>query len=108
MSESKYDGSGTSIHIPTLLINKNDGDKLMTLVKGIPPGDEGVKLKADIEISYINSQVISYQLFYGSVLDLEPTLILRLYEYQHALQDRAFFLPRIMTFECFGCPEEIK
>ena len=108
MSWSKYDGSGTSIHIPTLLIEKRDGDKLITLVKGTPPGDEGVMLKADIEISYVNAQIISYQMFYGSVLDLEPNLILRLYEYQHALQDKAIFLPRIMTFECFGCPEEIK
>lgn len=29
MSESKYDGSGTSIHIPTLLIDVEDAKKLI-------------------------------------------------------------------------------
>lgn len=61
-------------------------------------------LKADIEISDELSQTISYSLFYGSLVDLDPTLILRLYEYQHALGEKAVFIPRIITFECVLCP----
>ena len=65
-------------------------------------------VKADIEISNMNSQTISYSLFYGSLVDLDPKLILRLYEYQHALGSSAIFIPRILTFECPTCPEDIK
>ena len=31
-----------------------------------------------------------------------------MYDYQHALMDRAIFIPRIMTFECPVCPKEIQ
>ena len=71
-------------------------------------GDSKIVLKADIEISNKDTQTISYTLFYGSLIDLDPNLILRLYEYQHALGERAIFIPRILTFECTSCPEEIK
>lgn len=54
-SENKYDGSGTSVHIPTLLIDSDDAQKLIKLVKGTPIFDEGVILKADIEISKKNA-----------------------------------------------------
>ena len=103
-SMSRYDGSGTSIHIPTMIISEEDGDHLIDLIEGVPDDDEGVIIKADIEISDRNGQTISYSLFYGSILDLEPNLVLRLYEYQHALMEKAIFLPRIMTFACEGCP----
>ena len=103
-SESKYDGSGTSISIPTLLVENSMGNKLMKMVEVDPNFVSNVILKADIEISDKDSQSISYQLFYGSILDLDSTLLLRLYEYQHALDSKAIFIPRIITFECKICP----
>ena len=51
---------------------------------------------------------MKYDLFYGSLIDLEPELILQMYEYQHALGKRALFTPRIITFECLNCPKEIQ
>ena len=49
-----------------------------------------------------------YELFYGSILDLPSDLLFDLYKYQHALQNRAMLVPRIKTFECKYCPEEVK
>ena len=103
-----YDGSGTSIAIPTLLVKEDDGEKLKAILQGRMNFDESVVLKADIEISDEDKQTISYSLFYGSIIDLDPNLILRLYEYQHALKDKAMLIPRILTFECTMCPQEIK
>ena len=61
--------------------------------------EEQIILKADIEISTQNeASSLSYTLYYGSVLDLETSFILRMYEYQHALGDNAIFIPRIITF----------
>ena len=103
-----YEGSGTSISIPTLIVNVEDGEKLIALIEGKANFDENVILKADIEISFERRQAVSYSLYYGSILNLQPELVLKLYEYQHALKDNAIFIPRILTFECPGCPQEIK
>ena len=46
-----YDGSGTSIAIPTLLVKEEDGEKLKAILQGRMNFDESVVLKADIEIS---------------------------------------------------------
>ena len=51
---------------------------------------------------------VTYELFYGSILDLPSSLILDMYEWQHAIRHRAVFVPRIKTFQCTVCPEEIR
>lgn len=43
--------------------------------------EEQTVIKADIEIANKGQQTISYTLFYGSLVDLDPQLILRMYEY---------------------------
>ena len=106
-SDSRYDGSGFSISIPTFIVDNQAGSQLIKLMQGRPNFDEQVVLKADIELATAESQTISYSLFYGSLLDLDSKFIAELYDYQHALQDRAFFIPRILTFECPGCPKSV-
>ena len=103
-----YDGSGHSITIPTLIIEADDAEKLRKVMLEKDEFDNSVVLKADIEISVNNVQTISYTLFYGSILDLDKDFIKSLYEYQHALGDKAIFIPRIFTFECPLCPQEIQ
>ena len=108
-SKDAYDGTGRSIHIPTLIILEQDARTLHNLIMSKNQYENKVILSADIELSdESNQQEISYQLFYGSILDLQPEFIKSLYEYQHALGQRAMFIPRILTFECIICPEEIK
>lgn len=65
-----YEGSGTSISIPTLIVNVEDGEKLIALIEGKANFDENVILKADIEISFERRQAVSYSLYYGSILNL--------------------------------------
>ena len=48
MFDTKYDGSGTSVHIPTLIIDVDDAEKLKILLKDKPNLDSDVMLKADI------------------------------------------------------------
>ena len=80
-SESKYDGTGSSITIPTLLIDEKDAEELLELVRGQSNFDAQVILKADIDIADKGKRTVNYSLSYGSVLDLEPSLVLELYEY---------------------------
>ena len=42
-------------------------------------------LKADLEISHQYKEVVEYELFYGSVLDLTSDFIFGIYEFTHAL-----------------------
>ena len=66
-----------------------------------------VVLKADFEVTHQSTSVVRYELFYGSVLDLSSDLIFSLYEFQHVLKGRAKFIPRIKTFNCEFCPEQV-
>jgi len=54
-----------------------------------------LNVKVDLDNSEIKKKAVTYELFYGSLLDLPSALILDLYEYQHALMYDAVFIPRI-------------
>ena len=58
-------------------------------------------------VTHETKDIVEYELFYGSVMDLSSDFIFGLYEFQHALRGAAKFIPRIKTFECKFCPEEI-
>lgn len=66
-----------------------------------------MQIKVDLEPSTMAGNQVTYELFYGSLFDLPSSLILDLYEYQHALMNNAVFVPRIQTFDCSLCPDEI-
>ena len=99
-----YDGTGGSIRIPTLVLSFEHGEQLINLINNI---QSQVVLKADLEMSHEYKEVVEYELFYGSVLDLSSEFILSLYKFQHALKGNAKFIPRIKTFDCEFCPDEV-
>ena len=51
---------------------------------------------------------VEYELWYSTVLDTEAWLIYDLSLYQQALGKNALFTPRIITYSCKGCTEEMK
>ena len=79
MKRMIYDGTGSSVHIPTLLISQQDGDVIKTLFHDRP--DVRLQVKVDLDNSEIKKKAVTYELFYGSLLDLPAALILDLYEY---------------------------
>lgn len=98
LQQEMYDGTGNTVHIPTIIISKYDGEAIMNQIYEQPNGI--LQLKADFEVSKQHETGVTYELFYGSVADLPLKLILDLYEYQHALMQYATFIPRIKTFQC--------
>lgn len=52
--------------------------------------------------------MVEYSLWYGSILDLTKEQILALYKYHVLLQDSVRFIPRLMTYSCLDCEQEIK
>ena len=97
-----YDGTGASIHIPTIVLSQEGGSRLIKFFDEDPTFK--MVLKADFETTTRHIGSLEYELFYGSILDLPEDLILGLYEYQHALGKKAQLIPRIKTFNCEFCP----
>ncbi len=67
------DGTGRSINIPSFMIRKGDAD----LIKDSLKDDNQVFLKGSLEIVHPDNRV-EYQLWYSSILDLEPEFIDRM------------------------------
>lgn len=51
---------------------------------------------------------MEYELWYSTVLDIDPFLLYDLNIYQQALDSNALFTPRILTYSCRHCSEEVK
>lgn len=66
-----------------------------------------VYLQIDLSLDHPDNRV-EYELWYGSILDLTPTAISQIGEYQKPFTRDALFTPRILTFSCESCPEMIK
>ena len=74
-----YDGTSSSVYIPTLLINRDDGEKIKQLFHDDPAVQ--LQLKVEFELPKNAANKVTYELFYGSILDLPSSLILDLYEW---------------------------
>jgi hypothetical protein len=98
------DGSGFSLTIPAMLIQQEVALLLETALQN----EITVKLKANFEIAHSGSSKADVSLWYGNVIDLPPTLIEDLYNYQHIWKNFAVFTPRILTIACPNCPKEVK
>ena len=59
-SDSMLDGSAPTIDIPTLIVEREDGERLIAMVRAQANFDENIVMKADIEIVNDKSQTVSY------------------------------------------------
>ena len=74
------DGSGFSLTIPALLIGKEEADTIKAHFE--ERADETMmKFVVDLEISKSEDSIVEVGLWYGSTLDLDPTLLQGLYDY---------------------------
>lgn len=98
------DGSGFSLTIPALLIGKNDG----SVLREAAANSMTVKMKAELEISHADSNIVDVGLWYGNTLDLDPKLLRSMYDYTVLLKDNVKFTPHIITLQCPICVFEVK
>ncbi len=108
-SDSKYDGNGRGVDIPTLLIDRDHGQRLIDIYDEDGDSDsEQTMLQAHISIHDKKIDKISYSLYYGSIIDFDRYDLDQLNFSQKSLMGSAFLIPRIFTFECLECPKEIQ
>lgn len=99
------DGTGHSINIPSFILRKRDGNIIKDTVINNPT--KNVYLKAELEISHPDNRV-EYELWYSSILDLDYEQLRDMALYQFALGKEALITPRILTYSCRECSEEVK
>lgn len=64
---------------------------------------KNVYLKVDLGLKNPDNRV-EYELWYSSILDMSPSSISQLGEYQMPFGNHTLFTPRLMTFACENCP----
>jgi len=62
--------------------------------------DNQLILSAMIDWTDNNSETVSFTMYYGSIFDLDPTEMQMFWHHHKPLRDKAYFIPRILTFEC--------
>ena len=70
-------------------------------------GSHSIYLKVDLGLKNPDNRV-EYELWYSSILDMTKQSISQLGEYQKPFGNHTLFTPRIITFECDGCPKYIR
>jgi len=107
LKKGEYDGT-LSPHIPAVEISDKDAMKIMHAVRD---RHEKVQLRATMEVSNAKNSV-EVDFWYASSLDLGLKLSQELsalaYSFGNDHNKKPLFTPRIATFPCTQCPEEIK
>ena len=73
------------------------------LIKAIK--EDPVVLKVDIELPSLKPGKVEVALWYGSIFDLQPQLMLDLGWQEKTLGAKVSFEPKLVTFGCRNCPQ---
>lgn len=99
------DGTGTGIRVPSMLIGKEDGQRLKDFAMS-SEGDAGT-LSAEFTMPNIEDKV-HVELWFSSNNVLALDFIKEFDKYMHELEGRVEFEPRYVTWECTFCADEYK
>jgi len=96
------DGTGHDIKIPSYIINKNAADKIKSYLSKNSTEESYIFIRSDIEIAHPDN-IVEYELFYSSLIDLDYSFIEDLSIYHKAFGDNVVFTPRIRFNKCRPC-----
>jgi hypothetical protein len=100
------DGSGSAINIPSFIIRKRDCDIIKAELNR-QQDSKTVYVRAEIDIVHPDNRV-DYEYWFSTYLDQDAWSVYDLSLYQRALEADALFTPRILTYSCRFCSDEIK
>lgn len=100
------DGSGSAINIPSFIIRKRDCDIIKAELNK-QQDSKTVYVRAEIDIVHPDNRV-EYEYWFSTYLDQDAWSVYDLSLYQRALEPDALFTPRILTYSCRYCSDEIK
>lgn len=100
------DGTGNGIQIPTIMISKTDGEKLIEEYLKIVGNSGYIKLKTTFEINRPDDRV-EYDIWFSSSNDRGLDFIRDFMPYHNRLGDKVQMTPRYFTWSCENCDESI-
>ncbi len=99
------DGTGNSVNIPSFLLSKRDCDFIKETILKKP--DASIYVRTEMDIVHPDNRV-EYEYWFSTVLDHEPWVLYDMSLYQQALEAKALFTPRILTYSCKFCADDFK
>lgn len=100
------DGTGNGIQIPSVMISKTDGEKLIDQYNEIQENKGYVKLKVTFEMSRPDDRV-EYDIWFSSFNDKGLDFISNFEPFHRTLGDKVLMTPRYFTWPCEGCDSSI-
>jgi len=110
------DGTGSGIKIPSMLISKKDGRKILDQFEEWKEAEEDldederghkacVQLIGSFDLPHPDNRV-EYDLWYSSEDEQAMDFLADFEEYHYRYKEHVYFTPRIFSFECKGWEEE--
>jgi len=102
------DGSGGAIAIPSLMISKYDGEKLLDYIKRASSDErKSIKIMADFDMKHPDNRV-EYDVFYSSAQDKALDFFYDFASTDDQLGDSVLMTPRLVYWQCTSCDQEYK
>lgn len=100
------DGSGAGIRIPSLLISKKDGEKLLNFLKTANASElQQISMVADFNIKRPDNRV-EYDIWYSSSNDVALDFFVNFNSVDERLGDKVLMTPRFVFWVCETCDDE--
>lgn len=102
------DGSGAGIRIPSMIISKADGDKLLDFLKQADKDElNQIKVMAQFEMTRPDNRV-EYDIWYTSSNDVALDFIHDFRKIDKRFGESVLMTPRFVFWSCFDCDNEFK
>lgn len=100
------DGTGAGLRIPSLLVSKKDGQKLIDWLKNATTEElEQVMVLADFKMKAPDNRV-EYDIWYSSSIDLALDFIQDFMKLDREFGKKVLMAPRFVFWECQDCDKE--
>lgn len=102
------DGSGAGIRIPSMLISKKDGIKLVDFLKTASKAElDQLSFLADFSLRrHDGDDKVDYDIWYSSTSDVALDFIQDFMKIDKAFGSMVKMTPRFVFWECMDCDEE--
>jgi hypothetical protein len=100
------DGTGNGIQIPSVMISKTDGEKLIAEYEKMEANGGYIKLRTTFDINNPDDRV-EYDIWFSSSNDRGMDFIRDFEPYHKRLGDKTLMTPRYFTWSCENCDESI-
>ena len=102
------DGSGAGLRIPSMMVNKKDGDKILKFMNEATPEEiESIRIVASFDMRRPDNRV-EYDIWYSATSDVALDFFQDFKDIDQRLGDGVLMTPRFVFWECKNCDNTFK